>query len=100
MRKYSKKPQENIRIAKERIAILFHEAEQASQKDANRYIELARNLAMKYKIRLPRGSKRLFCKYCYAYFKPGTFTVRTRNKTLITTCKHCDKIYRIPLRTK
>lgn len=99
MRKYSKKPEDNIRIAKERIAILFKEASQASQKDANRYVQLARNLAMKYKVRLPKELKRKFCKHCYAYFKPGTKTTRTRDKTLITTCKHCGKISRIPLKS-
>ena len=99
-RKYNKKPADNIRIANERIAILFSEAEKGSQADANRYVELARKIAMKYKVRLSKELKRRFCKYCYAYFKAGTATVRTKDKMLLIHCRHCDKVYRIPLAQK
>lgn len=82
------------KIANERIRILFDEATKVSQKLANRYIELARKIAMKYRIKLSRDLKRKYCKYCYSYLKNPR--VRTRNKAVEIYCKNCKKTTRIP----
>jgi len=76
------KPAWQVKIAKERIDILFREAELAEQKLANRYVFLARKLAMKYNIKLPSEYKRKYCHKCYAYLVPGeNVKVRTNSKT-------------------
>ena len=73
-RKYQKKAEEQVRIAKERIEVLFKEAKGAFKEDpklANRYVKLARKIAMKYKVRIRPELKRRFCKHCYCYLVPS-----------------------------
>ena len=90
-----KKPnkKENQKIAKERILELFKQADLTkSQELANRYVFLARKIAMKYNIRSPRELKRKFCKHCYNYFKSGkNFRTRLRDKKVIYYCLNCKK---------
>ena len=92
----------NKTIAQERIKILFEEAEKIFEKSpklANRYIELARKIAMKVNLRLPRNLKRKFCKHCYSYLVPGK-TSRTRiHKSRVTIyCFTCKKYMRFMIK--
>jgi len=55
------------KIAKERIRILFEMMEKMKYEDyelARRYVQLARRIAMKYRLKLPKRYKILFCKKC------------------------------------
>ncbi len=87
-------------IARERIATLFTQAAETFPKNktlANRYITLARKLAMKVKIRIPLQYKRRFCKHCYAFLQPGVNSrTRTRDGKIIISCLECKKFTRIP----
>ncbi len=89
-------------IAQERIKILFAEAEKTFSKNkplANRYVTLARKIAMKVKARIPLELKRRFCKHCYKYLQPGVNArVRTRAGRVIISCFECKKFMRIPIR--
>lgn len=91
----------NKEIARERIKKLFAEADKAFSKDkklANRYVALARKIAMKFNLRMPGGYKRKFCKHCYSYLKPGkNLRVRTKDKKVIYYCLECKKFMRFPL---
>ena len=97
MRKY--KIKQKI-IAKERIAKLFKLAEEAFPKNperSNRYVELARKIAMKYNIRIPKELKRRFCKHCYTYLVPGVnCRVRTKKGKVVYYCFNCKKYMRFP----
>jgi ribonuclease P protein subunit RPR2 len=86
----------NRKIALERIDILFELAEKAEDKLADRYVYLARKIAMRYNLKFPRSLKQKFCHHCYIYFKPKRVTVRTstKNKAIEYTCSECDKITR------
>ena len=88
------------KIARERIEILFNEAEETfakNQKLANRYVELARKIAMKLRLRIPRNYKRRYCKHCYSYLKHGINSrVRIHKKTLLIYCSNCKNYTRIP----
>ena len=90
------------KIAADRIAILFQEAKEIFSKDkslANRYVTLARKIAMKTKSRIPLELKRQFCKHCYGYLMPGVNSrVRTRAGKVIISCLDCKKFMRIPVR--
>ena len=97
------KPDWQQEIASERIAILFKEAlsqAKAGRLDrANRYVFLARKLAMKYQVRIPKDLRRKFCHKCYHYLLPGkNVSVRTNPKTKAVemTCKDCKHINRYP----
>lgn len=93
---YKKKHQLKI---ESRIRHLFDEAYEVRISDpssASRYIFLARKLAAKAKVRIPRELKRQFCKACNIFFVHGkNCTVRTTGKTISYTCKVCKKITRI-----
>jgi len=95
-RKHKEKPKLKKQIALERISVLFSEA--AAQDDlllADKYVALARRLAMKAKIKMPSQYRRQYCKHCYSYMKPGaTCRVRTTGKTISYFCLKCKKFTR------
>ncbi|MSR86223.1 ribonuclease P [Candidatus Woesearchaeota archaeon] len=94
-------PEKQKKLAVERMEILFKKAEDVFTKNAeraNRYIAIARRIAMKMNIRLTKIQKRHFCKHCYSFLLSGVnATNRTRNGKIITYCKVCKKYTRIPL---
>ena len=89
-------------IAQEQIKSLFAQAAAVFSQDralANRYVTLARKIAMKVKVRMPREFKRQYCKHCYRYLQSGTNArIRTRAGKVIISCLECKKFTRIPIR--
>jgi len=104
--KRGRKSVQYIKIAKERIQILFGLAKKELKKHpkrSRRYVELARKIGLRYNIRLPKKMKREFCKKCNSLLVLGlTSQVRIRSKDnlIIVKCLVCDKIYRYPYRKK
>jgi ribonuclease P protein subunit RPR2 len=100
MKRYQDKSKANKRIALERIRILFRQAKAAFKKDkslANRYVKLARELSMKYKVPIPSNLKKQFCKHCRSYIMPSVNArVRTREGKLVYYCLECKKYMRYP----
>lgn len=99
------KPQWMREIAKERIEILFNQAEKEFKNHparSHRYVELARKLSMKYQVRISRKWRRRFCHKCYKFLVPGVnCRIRTRpkrEKHLVIKCLECGNIMRIPLK--
>jgi ribonuclease P protein subunit RPR2 len=88
-------------IARERIKILFQQAEQRFAENrtlSNRYVTLARKLSMKAKVRIPKELKRKFCKHCYKFLMPGkNARVRVRDNKVVISCLECKKFMRIPI---
>ncbi|HLC52835.1 MAG TPA: ribonuclease P [Candidatus Nanoarchaeia archaeon] len=84
-------------IAKERIEQLFDQAERNKTR-ASRYVNLARKISMKTKIRIPAKYKRRFCKYCFSYLIAENSRVRTRKGKVIISCLECKKFMRIPIK--
>ena len=86
----------NRKIALERIELLFKMAEKSEDKFADRYVYLARKIAMRFNLKIPENLKRKFCHHCYIYFKPDRVTVRTnaKNKAIEHTCSACSKVTR------
>ena len=83
-------------IARQRIQILFKEAEKISKSDpalASRYVKTARRVGMAAKIHLPTEFKRQTCKNCYAFFVHGVnCRVRIKQKRephVVVTCLNC-----------
>ncbi len=103
-RKHAKKPEWQLSIAKERIGRLFALAESefdSHPERSHKYVLLARKLAMRYNIRLPRELRRRSCRKCFKYLKP-TITCRIRTsasqQAVIITCLECGNIMRFPYR--
>jgi ribonuclease P protein subunit RPR2 len=95
------------KIAMERIRTLFQQAEQTHAADpdlAQRYVDLARRIAMRTRTKIPRDFRNRICRNCKAHLVPGS-TSRTRIRQLrephITiTCLRCGETKRIPLRRR
>jgi ribonuclease P protein subunit RPR2 len=87
------------KIALERIHTLFEQArKQFSTEPAlsKRYVELARKLQMRYKVKMPQEYKYRFCKSCGVYWMPSkTVRVRTKDGKVVHTCLKCKRIRRI-----
>ena len=96
MERSRNKPEWQVKIAKERIEILFDEAKKTSHKDLQkRYVQLARKIGMRYNVRLTSEQKRKFCKNCYTYFSSETKR-RLKDGFLVITCPGCRKVSRFP----
>ncbi len=91
-------------IARERMEILFERAIQIHEEDpklAQRYVELARRIGMKTRVRIPRKYRRLVCRGCKQFIHPGcTLRVRVKSggvKHIAFTCLRCGRIVRVPV---
>ena len=103
MKKPHKKKSENFKeIARERIKILFEQADLRFKENADlsdRYVFLARKIAMKYKVKIPRELKRRFCKHCFKFLVPGVNSrVRNTNGKMVIYCFSCKKYMRYSLK--
>jgi len=99
-KKYQDKNSKFRRIAEERIAILFDQAKNMFSFDprlSDRYVFLARKIAMKFKVKLPAELKRRFCKHCHSYFMPGkNCRIRTHEGKVVYYCMNCKHFMRFP----
>ncbi|MFH1174923.1 MAG: ribonuclease P [archaeon] len=86
------------KAASEDITRLFVLADAVFSKEpalANRYVYLARKIAMKHKIRLTSAQKRKFCKHCNSYIRSGVNgRIRLRAGKLVMSCFSCKKFSR------
>ncbi|MFH1211343.1 MAG: ribonuclease P protein component 4 [Candidatus Woesearchaeota archaeon] len=86
--------------AKERIAYLFEQADRVFEEHpdySQKYVDLARKIAMKNKVRIPSGLQKRFCKHCYAFFRPSvTCRARLQGGKLVYYCFKCKNYSRYP----
>ena len=96
-------------LAIQRIYILFRLGVEAVRRGeytlAQRYGELIRRLAMRARVKIPKGIKRWICKNCNVIMVPGiNCRVRTRSEgrviRLVTRCLVCGWIHRYEFRRK
>jgi ribonuclease P protein subunit RPR2 len=99
-RAHKKKPLEQRKIAFERVVLLFDMAGSIFRSDpklSDRYVDLARKIAMKFKVRIPSVLKKQFCKNCYCFLVPGSnCTVRLQKSKVVYFCKKCKHFMRFP----
>ncbi len=92
-----KKP---VKLVFKEIEEFFEKAQTVFDKKpelADDYVRKARNLAMKYRLRVPTSLKRKFCKNCYCFLFPGKNSrIRTREGKVVITCFNCKNFTRIP----
>lgn len=86
-------------IASDRIAKLFGQAELSFREHpelSRRYVELARKLSTRYKVKFDKEQKKLFCKKCNAYLKTGINSrLRLVHGRIVKTCLGCKNVKRI-----
>ena len=71
---------------------------------SRKYVLLARKIAMRVRIHLPKKYKRMFCKKCNTILIPG-FNARVRVRQnrfsrVTVTCLTCGNIIRYPIKLK
>ncbi len=93
------------RLALQRIDILFRLAREAVHEEpelAQRYVEIARRIAMRARVRIPREYRRLICRRCKKFILPGvSCRVRIKQRRephIVITCFHCGGYMRIPIK--
>jgi ribonuclease P protein subunit RPR2 len=94
-------------LARERIQILWEKSREVAGERpelAKKWMQQARNIAQRARIKLPRHMSRRLCKNCGAFFVPSkNCRVRmrqNREKHLAVTCLECGAIRRFPARGK
>jgi len=94
MKEKSKNPATK-KIARERISVLFGQAREAfaaHPERSNRYVELARKIAMRQRVRIDRELRHQYCHHCYAFLVPGSnMRVRVHRGNVVVTCRSCNK---------
>ncbi len=90
------------RIARERIDILFQQAEEIFEVDSDlsdRYVEIARNIGMKHNVSIPEEFRRRICRDCNSFLVPG-YNCRVRldskQNNKVVTCQKCGNVKRYP----
>jgi len=98
---------ENRKIALERIHLLFKMATKTFNLEpalAQSYVNTARKIGMRYKVRIPTEFRRMICRHCKRFILPGkncTIRIRqSREPHLVITCLCCGGHMRIPLKAK
>ena len=99
VKNYKKKAKEK-NIAKNTVEDLFKHAKEAFKEDhkiSDNLVRKARNIAMKYKIKIPPKLKRRFCSHCYKYLVPSVnCRIRVQRGKVVYYCLSCKKFTRLP----
>ncbi len=92
------------KIATERIERLFEAAGDVYETDeslSNRYIIIAKKIAMKYRIKIPDQYRMGYCRKCLSFFSPGKNTrTRINHGKVSVTCMNCGYTRRYPIKEK
>lgn len=105
-RNYGKVRSAIASVAQERMQILLGQAKDVAGKDqklSRRYVELARKISTRTKIRIPKEDKRYLCKGCGIALIPGLnarVRLRPRNTRVVITCLSCGAVKRYPFNRK
>ena len=90
-------------LAQERITRLFSlsgKVFKESPELSNRYVKMARDLGMRFRVKIPKKYKKEYCKKCHSYLKPGLSSKvrlsQKRQPKLVISCLTCGNIMRYP----
>ncbi|MDW8035227.1 MAG: ribonuclease P [Candidatus Korarchaeum sp.] len=90
-------------IASQRVKRLLKLADEIYREDKNlaiAYGDLARRIAMRSRVRVPKEWRWRFCKHCKKLLYPGiNMSVRVRSKRmshLVLRCSECGMVSRLP----
>jgi ribonuclease P protein subunit RPR2 len=90
-------------VARERIEILLSQARDMVEKNedlSRRYVDLARRISERTKVRIPGELKRFLCMSCGIALVPGKnarVRLYARNSGIVITCLSCGMMRRYPV---
>ncbi len=82
----------------ERLFLLAEQAHATHPERSDRYVQIARKISSRTRVRMPRLLKRLFCRHCGGFLSAATARVRLHEGLLTTTCLKCGQQTRRPYR--
>ena len=82
----------------ERLFVLAEEEHQQHPERSDRYVEIARRMGMRMRVRIPRRLQRRICKGCRCYLSHERARVRLRDGRVTVTCLECGEEMRYPYR--
>ncbi|MDD2836365.1 MAG: ribonuclease P [Methanothrix sp.] len=82
----------------ERLFMLAAAVHAAHPERSYRYVQIAKKICSRTRVRMPRPLKRLFCKHCGSFLSPAVTRVRLCDGVLTTTCLLCGRQMRRPYR--
>jgi ribonuclease P protein subunit RPR2 len=95
------------KIALKRINILFKLAKEVMHEEPKRaqiYVQIARKIAMRTRLNMPKEYRRLICKQCKRFILPGVncrIRIQQRREPhMVITCLNCGRHSRIPLKSR
>ncbi|MBI4441202.1 ribonuclease P [Candidatus Woesearchaeota archaeon] len=95
-----KREREQKDLARARILQLFEEAKKRFFQEpalSNRYVVLARKIAMKMRLHMPKEVKHSFCKHCHSFLSVGhNVRIRLQKHHVAMTCLVCNRTMRHP----
>ena len=97
-RKDSHKARDLARERMERLLSLADEAHLNHPERSDRYVQIARSISTRTRVRMPSGLKHLFCRHCGIYLAPEKVRIRLRQGVITATCLSCGKQTRRPYR--
>ncbi len=89
-------------LARQRMDRLFSLAAAAQDLHpdrSDRYVQIARRIATRTRVRMPPHLKRLFCKRCGCFLSASAARVRLRRGVMTVTCLRCGNVRRRPFRS-
>lgn len=99
MRRRNKGQERDVALQRVRRLIeMAHDAIGREPARADRYVALARRIAMRYQVSMPRELRRFICRACDGLLVPGrTARVRLSPGRLSITCLRCGTVRRYPI---
>jgi ribonuclease P protein subunit RPR2 len=105
-RNYGKTRAAVASVATERFQILLDQAKKMALTDeklSRRYVNLARKISSRTKVRIPRESKMYLCKGCGLALVPGhnaRIRLHAHTTGIVISCMSCGAVKRYPVSTK
>lgn len=62
-----------------------------------RYVMLAKKMAMRFNVKIPKELKKRYCHHCYSYFTPKNCRTRIKRGTRVVYCLKCRHYNRTKL---
>src|SRR3989442_4702633 len=105
-RNYSKTRAAVALVATERFQILLDQAKKLASTDvklSRRYVNLARKISSRTKVRIPRESKMYLCKGCGLALVPGhnaKIRLHAHTTGIVISCLSCGAVKRYPVNAR
>ena len=97
-RKDTQKIRDLARQRMERLFLLAAQQHEQHPERSDRYVQIARQISTRNRVRIPSHLKTQFCRNCGRFLSPSGKRTRLRDGILTTSCLSCGNQTRYPYR--